>query len=78
MWFLDIAALIGYVRTAPWGFQDLDWTRANRAFDNCTRNPSPNPSMPSPTGSRCWRPAEAGIRIDRAGERLTCSCEPNC
>jgi hypothetical protein len=26
MWFLDIAALIGYVRTAPWGFQDLDWT----------------------------------------------------
>lgn len=28
MWFSDIAALIGYVRTIPWAFQDLDWTSA--------------------------------------------------
>ena len=28
MWFSDIAALIGYVRTAPWAFEDLDWTSA--------------------------------------------------
>ena len=28
MRFSDIAALIGYVRTIPWAFEDLDWTSA--------------------------------------------------
>jgi hypothetical protein len=27
MKFADIAALIGYVRTIPWAYQDLDWAR---------------------------------------------------
>ena len=26
--FLDIAALIGYVRTLPWAYADLDWATA--------------------------------------------------
>ena len=26
--FVDIAALIGYVRTLPWAYADLDWTAA--------------------------------------------------
>jgi hypothetical protein len=27
MRFADIAALIGYVRTIPWAYRDLDWAR---------------------------------------------------
>jgi hypothetical protein len=32
MRFSDIAALIGYVRTAPWAFENLDWTSAKPAL----------------------------------------------
>jgi hypothetical protein len=31
MRFSDIAALISYVRTAPWAFEDLDWNNAKPA-----------------------------------------------
>jgi hypothetical protein len=24
-WFRDIAALIGYVRSLPWAFEEIDW-----------------------------------------------------
>ena len=32
MRFSDIAALISYVRTAPWAFEDLDWNNARPAL----------------------------------------------
>jgi SAM-dependent methyltransferase len=32
MRFSDIAALISYVRTAPWAFEDLDWNSAKPAL----------------------------------------------
>ena len=32
MRFSDIAALIGYVRTTPWAFEDLDWNSARPAL----------------------------------------------
>src|SRR5829696_9966719 len=32
MHFSDIAALISYVRTAPWAFADLDWSSAKPAL----------------------------------------------
>jgi SAM-dependent methyltransferase len=32
MRFSDIAALIGYIRTTPWAFEDLDWTSATPAL----------------------------------------------
>ncbi|MCE3277336.1 MAG: hypothetical protein K0R13_3191 [Propionibacteriaceae bacterium] len=32
MRFSDIAALISYVRTAPWAFEDLDWHSAKPAL----------------------------------------------
>jgi hypothetical protein len=32
MRFSDIAALISYVRTAPWAFEDLDWNNAKPAL----------------------------------------------
>ena len=32
MSFSDIAALISYVRTAPWAFEDLDWASAKPAL----------------------------------------------
>jgi hypothetical protein len=32
MRFSDIAALIGYVRTTTWTFEDLDWTSATPAL----------------------------------------------
>ena len=38
MRFSDIAALISYVRTAPWAFEDLDWNSAKPALQSCMRN----------------------------------------
>jgi hypothetical protein len=32
MRFSDIAALISYVRTVPWAFEDLDWNSAKPAL----------------------------------------------
>lgn len=32
MRFSDIAALISYIRTAPWAFEDLDWNSAKPAL----------------------------------------------
>jgi hypothetical protein len=32
MHFSDIAALISYIRTVPWAFEDLDWNSAKPAL----------------------------------------------
>ena len=32
MHFSDIAALISYIRTAPWAVEDLDWNSAKPAL----------------------------------------------
>jgi len=58
MRFSDIAALIGYVRSSPWAFTDLDWRAPSRGFDSSTHDPSRSPSKASPTASCCWPPAE--------------------
>ena len=47
----DIAALISYVRTAPWAFEDLDWDNAKPALQQLHVHPWRNLSLPSPTAS---------------------------
>jgi SAM-dependent methyltransferase len=50
MRFSDIAALISYVRTAPWAFEDLDWNNAKPALQQLHAQ-----SLSKPIAAVCHR-----------------------
>jgi hypothetical protein len=54
MHFSDIAALISYVRTAPWAFEDLDWSSAEPALEQLHAQSPAKPIGAVPTPSWCW------------------------